>query len=369
MFITGCHRSGTSIVSATIRNALKTDLICHNEFSEQVGSNVENLDGFYESAKLVEENNRLLAVINRRWDKPALESINWKSASLFNILIGKRECFKPYQSEPWVDKDPRLCLVWAAYKHILLREPYGILVIRNPLEVIQSLQLRNGFGIEKSAILWYLYNYHIAKECEADSMHIVDYNDLAENPALVVEGIASFMQRKDIVLSMRTEDLKGELYKSINTIYKKKYKRSVGIKGDESRIASEMLMLWNEWQDSTRTLDSFKKIFRDIPGVVTDRYSEHISIESSEGPEISKEYAYRCIDNQNNGFGDIKQRVEKADLQLKELQTRLEERTKEIKALEARINCMMMSASWRITSPIRIMGRFMNHMKVFRNKG
>ena len=64
----------------------------------------------------------------------------------------------------WVDKDPRLCITYPAYLHILLRRIPLVVALREPLAVATSLYSRNGFSLNRGLLLWWIYNLHIASQ-------------------------------------------------------------------------------------------------------------------------------------------------------------------------------------------------------------
>ena len=100
---------------------------------------LENPLGFFESEHLVETNDALLQVLGCRWDRPPLLPACWDLPPLLEALQPHRSRLSFYALErSWVDKDPRLCITYSAYLHILLRRIPLVVALREPLAVAAS---------------------------------------------------------------------------------------------------------------------------------------------------------------------------------------------------------------------------------------
>ena len=83
---------------------------------------LENPLGFFESERLVEINDGLLDALGCQWDHPPLLPACWDKHPLLDRLQAQRSLLSTYAlNNTWVDKDPRLCITYPAYLHILLR--------------------------------------------------------------------------------------------------------------------------------------------------------------------------------------------------------------------------------------------------------
>ena len=143
-----------------------------------LGLKLENPLGFFESECLVEINDGLLQALGCHWDRPPLLPASWDQPPLLDALQPFRSKLAPYALEhSWVDKDPRLCITYPAYLHILLRRIPLVVALRDPLAVATSLHARNGFSLNRGLVLWWIYNHHIASQlCSTDLL--VSYRSL-----------------------------------------------------------------------------------------------------------------------------------------------------------------------------------------------
>ena len=100
------------------------------------------------------------------------------SPPLLDLLQTHRSKLATYALEDaWVDKDPRLCITYPAYFHILLRRIPLVVALRDPLVVATSLHSRNGFSLNRGLVLWWIYNHHIASQLCAKDL-LVTYRSL-----------------------------------------------------------------------------------------------------------------------------------------------------------------------------------------------
>lgn len=177
MFVTGCHRSGTSLVAGWINAVIPGSTLSESS----IPSAPDNPVGFYESKLLVRTNEKLLSLNGCIWSDPPLFPFNWSQPGLsWDWLLSQRKNFAFMSRQHlWVDKDPRLCLTYAAYQHLLLRRIPLVLLIRNPVEVCRSLYFRDGIDPRQGIVIWFLYNLHIASQLQASDL-ILTYEEVAK---------------------------------------------------------------------------------------------------------------------------------------------------------------------------------------------
>jgi hypothetical protein len=210
IFIVGMHRSGTSAVTRLI-NLLGADL-GHHLIEPMEGV---NRDGFWENKKIIEFNEDLLNELGVSWY--SLNHISFDNLAESRIAALKEQACTILTQEfsaaniP-VIKDPRICRLlpfWLDVAHSLEYNPIIIQIIRDPIEVAQSLETRDGFSISYWLILWLLYTVD-AQKALASSCHLtIQYSQLIENWRNVIESIESLKGFKESgILSSQTIDEK-----------------------------------------------------------------------------------------------------------------------------------------------------------------
>ena len=126
MFVTGCHRSGTSLLSSLMHG-----LVTGQTLQNVVGSGAEAGEplGFFESKHLVEINDSLLHTGVSVGSSPPCLPVGTAPFSKRHNPIAAVSSLMPLVMLG--DKDPRICITYPAYLHILLRRIPLIVLARS----------------------------------------------------------------------------------------------------------------------------------------------------------------------------------------------------------------------------------------------
>ena len=339
MFVTGCHRSGTSLLASLMHG-----LVTGQDPRQRCGDlalQLENPLGFFESERLVMLNDGLLDALGCQWDRPPLLPVRWDCSPLFDSLQDQRSRIASYALESaWVDKDPRLCITYPAYLHILLRRIPLLVALREPLSVAISLHARNGFSFNSGLVLWWIYNYHIASQlCSTDLL--VPYSALLMMDEHGLQKLfGPFLefhnhQRPSIDLA---QDL-------IASFLKPEYNRSSGPlnSGDRARLNPNLLNICQSAHEaiiqSSDKLASFQEHFSSLPRPVLE-----CSVQNQLSPETQASL--------------LKNRLYLKESEMRNISSSLEKRNQDCLLLEAKLRDLKNSRSWKITAPLRSLGDF-----------
>lgn len=328
---------------------------------ELVGANAENPSGFFESQLLVQTSNDLLSLVNASWDRPFLAKPIWKNPQLLDALVPLREQFSHYWHEPWIDKDPRVCLLWDAYSHILLRKPTGVLVVRNPLKVATSLGLRNGFSETKSAILWWLYNFHLLSSTDEDCLHTVcDESLIQRKPECIQELSHFFKQNLMPDLSHSTDYLALNLDALLRQRFQPGFRRAIAAEPKPGGLLEQAFLLWQRWQESGCDISIFRSGFNSLPAQVLEEYEMDIGQGiAGKHPPITAGFAQRCeiIQYQANQLLEVQRELASRTSHYQGQHQLLQDECVRLKAeceqLRGDYQAISNSNSWRLTAPVR----------------
>ena len=158
--ILGMHRSGTSTITRAV-NFLGAYL---GEEHELHPAGFDNPEGFWERKDVIDLHERMLVTLKRAYDTVLPLPEGWHLSQeitpfreeLRNLITNN------FSSRLlWAWKDPRTCLFLDLWKEVLDElqiELVCIFVVRNPLDVANSLLKRNELDIAKSLGFWFNHN-------------------------------------------------------------------------------------------------------------------------------------------------------------------------------------------------------------------
>lgn len=178
LVVLGMHRSGTSAMTRTLSllgAALPERLTAAAEDNEK---------GFWEPWKIANLNDEILEGIDSGWDdvfafRPKQYLSNFDGVYLGQAVELLKEEFNG--SELIVLKDPRISVLTPFWERALREAGYAthyVIMVRNPLEVAESLRFRNAFPREKALLLWSSYMIAIDRDTRNAARTFVSYDQL-----------------------------------------------------------------------------------------------------------------------------------------------------------------------------------------------
>ena len=154
--VTGMHRSGTSVTSKLL-NVLGVDLGPEDELMGPRGDN--NPKGFFENRAFVRFNAELLQSAGGIWKDPPSLPPGWEAdPRLDPVRERAREMLdSTFGDAPlWGWKDPRSALTLPFWQALLPGMRY-VICVRNPLDVVASLEHRNQLPHAAGYQIWLRY--------------------------------------------------------------------------------------------------------------------------------------------------------------------------------------------------------------------
>lgn len=188
IFILGMHRSGTSALTRVFNimgMGVPKTLMSANEF---------NQTGYWESLKVVEQNDAIFEQLDRPWYDPKPIDLN----TLSDIEKGKiiqnidRIISDEFSGDTIVIKDPRISRLFPLWAECLEKrgvKPICIIALRHPLEVAKSLSKRDGFMLTYSLELWRSYMLEAEFHTRGFKRGLVRYEGLLSNFRREIEAL------------------------------------------------------------------------------------------------------------------------------------------------------------------------------------
>jgi GT2 family glycosyltransferase len=181
IIVLGMHRSGTSSVGGLL--AL---LGAWPGPEEHLLRGPDNPKGHFEHGELHMACLRRLAAAGGDWQHPpgeaptiAIDAFRREVASVLETLEPRR---------PWFIKEPRLCLLARELLPLLTR-PVFVHVARNPLDVADSLERRDGMSHPAALALWERYTADAFEASLGWPRILIDYDALLADPLATTQGL------------------------------------------------------------------------------------------------------------------------------------------------------------------------------------
>lgn len=255
--ILGMHRSGTSMITRSL-NLLGVDL---GKDSELIMKGEKfNPKGYWEHREITLRQQQLLKKFSKSWDMQVPLPEKWlESRAIFSLKKRlKQIIIKEFaEKKLWGWKDPRTSLLLPMWQEIFKElniNPLYVIVVRNPLDVANSLYLRNGFSKGKSFRIWCLYTLSSFLGSEHSSRIIIHYDDFLKNWENKLKEVAKIL---DIIIPNHEK-----LHKSVHSFIHPEFQNSKStvkdlIKEKEvSQITVSLYKLILEIEDSPNFLNS-----------------------------------------------------------------------------------------------------------------
>jgi hypothetical protein len=163
--ILGMHRSGTSMLIGTLKEA---GVFLGNVYGDPIEHNKK---GLHEPKAVLFMHEDLFKANGGAWNNPP-PRVEWK-----DLHLAVRDLFIESRlgQALWAFKDPRTLFALDGWRSAMPHlELVGI--FRHPLEVAASIQRRNGFPLEQALDLWRRYNERLLQIHRNSPFPIIEFH-------------------------------------------------------------------------------------------------------------------------------------------------------------------------------------------------
>lgn len=191
IIVLGMHRSGTSALAGVL------GLLGIKLPARLMPASPQNPKGYFEPYHLVAIHERILAAAGTTWS--AWEKIPeaWFSSAASDTFVDEivTEISEDYGvASLFVVKDPRICRLMPLWYRVLDRidaTPSFVISFRNPLEVANSMQKRDGLPITHGCLLWLRYVLDAERHTRGHPRVFIRYRDLLAEPRSTIDRIGA----------------------------------------------------------------------------------------------------------------------------------------------------------------------------------
>ncbi|MEO0751858.1 MAG: glycosyltransferase domain-containing protein [Pseudomonadota bacterium] len=188
LLVLGPHRSGSSALTRAM------SLVGYGLPKTLIKDNASNRRGHWECQPIVRRNEDYMQDADLVW-------ADWVSGTLPKVPA---QCQRDFEADltaiiadefkagaPAVLKDPRLCRLVPRYRAALEGKTtlQVVIAVRNPLEVMRSLMLRNNLSEGHAALLWLRYMLDAVEDSHGLPRAFVAYDALLADPGDCLAGV------------------------------------------------------------------------------------------------------------------------------------------------------------------------------------
>ncbi len=184
----GMHRSGTSVLAATLVG-LGLDA---GRPETLMPADEGNPEGYFEQLPIVALNDEILARLGGRWDSPPLLGEGWLRAEDLERARGLLE--ELYPTRAFVMKDPRVCVLADLWRQAAAEQMAGVFIVRDPLEVAWSLARRDAIPVLTGLALWAAFNRAAVAGMRGLPVVACNYSELVERPEDVLGPLGAALR-------------------------------------------------------------------------------------------------------------------------------------------------------------------------------
>lgn len=369
VIVVGMHRSGTSAIArglATLGCQLGESLI---------GAIPEvNAKGFWEDIEINTFNQRLLEESESDWFfTEALPAEFFSAPGIHKKRQEARQILssKLHQHRPFAVKDPRISVLlpfWQpVFRDLGLRVAY-VHAYRNPLEVAQSLLLRDHFPIERGLLLWLIYHQEALRYTLSEPHVFVNFPRMLDHPEEQLSrisralGLAPFEATSPESLEYTQEFLESKL----------RHMRC------DDRWLEEPGQLPDPWRSLYRYFEERSQDREAQPPIpLLERFAFDTKIHRTiiQDLEVRLRESKANIQDLEARLRESKSNLDATKVNLEETEARLaglhaernadqmarqdlerviREQQEQVQALQHEIDVFLHSTSWQITKPLRV---------------
>ncbi len=365
--VLGMHRSGTSAITRGLQ------VLGVNLGSNLMPANQEvNAKGFWEDMDINALNMEMYSALNIDWHFLGAiggKDVNYLKEKGYLIRAIELLRLKATDSTVFGIKDPRIAKLLPFWKEVFDQGEFEVryvLSMRNPLSVAKSLAKRDGLDYGKSCLLWLDHVLRALTETQGEKRVLVDYDLLMSSPDEEIKKIASLYElsvNSEKMMTYKTEfldeslrhgsylleDLKNHevVPRLVYEVYEQLQKASQGGVDLDSPEFMSCLKNWNLiWDDMQPAM----KIADQAAALKDD------------------------LDKGNNLIDELQKKIKASDVEIEEKNRRIaaldkevdtrrkwgQDLDRELQSVNAQLNSIISSNSFRITRPLREIRRLIS---------
>ena len=354
ILVAGMHRTGTS-ATARVVNLLGAD-IASNLVAAIPGDNDR---GFWESHTTYELHDRLFAALDSAWHDPFPLPGGWRetdAAREAKRAIRDHIVKEFTDSRMFVVKDPRMTRVlplWLEALDELSIEPIIVIPFRNPIEVAASLERRDGLPLAQSLLGYIQGNLEVERASRGRRRVFQLYDDLVSDWRPFAEKLAT-------IGGPDAKALGPAIAGEIDSFLSADLKRQRASRASLASVpeGATLAAMYDQMIRAAATGDD--AALRACFDRVRERVWETANLFRAVALAQAKYFRDEIARPEAKTTGDARGRsteLEELRAQVRALEVRARDAARAYAIANEKISSMLGSTSWRVTAPLRAVGR------------
>jgi len=324
-FILGMHRSGTSALSGVL------NLLGLEFGSDLMKATKGNPKGHFENMLVYKLNEKILKESAFSWesyyfdfDKISLTKKEQYIEEAKKLILSEFN-----DADKFVIKDPRICLlfpIWEEACKALSIDIKTVLPYRNPLEVAESLQKRNGFSLSKGYLLWLKHFLWAEYYARPYARMFTSFEELLNEPKLTLDKLKNLIEIELTQLELEKID------EFLDADIKHNNSSLEDFPKDTPRLLQESIeVLKTKDFDNHAKFNDLRNEFNYLINLFVDREMQnriHLF------PKLEKEY--KALSEKSLNFKIMKEEQKRLEERLKEREEQIDEKMREQERLLVR---------------------------------
>ena len=339
--ILGMHRSGTSTITRAV-NLLGAYL---GKDSDLMPPGLPNPEGYWERQDIMDLDDEIFHHFKRLWGTGNPLPNGWhllEEARPYRDKI--TALIKTHFSghDMWAWKDPRTSVVFELWRDVLKElgiDPVCLIAVRNPLDVVRSLEKRDGFPRDRGYGIWFHYNIAALKASAGLRRVFVSYDRFLDDWEGELKRCADGLGigwPEDV--SLLRDKMKGFIRPNLRHSHS-------GVEDLLSSGAPEpVVRLYRLLESVTEPSLQPDPAFNEKIDALEEEFSSYARFYND---DLMRLWALERLLIEKEGLLAEKER------QLSERDNLLTEKDKQLAEKERNIQALLGSMSWKVTAPLR----------------